>query len=29
LQAGMQGVASADYAGAHWLVTFAVLALVP
>jgi hypothetical protein len=28
-QAGMQGVASADYAGAHWLATFAMLALVP
>jgi hypothetical protein len=27
LRAGMEGVASADYAGAHWLATFAVLAL--
>ena len=27
LDAGMQGVASADYVGAHWLATFATLAL--
>jgi hypothetical protein len=27
LRAGMEGVASADYAGAHWLATFAVLAV--
>lgn len=27
LRAGMDGVASPDYAGAHWLVTFAMLAL--
>jgi len=27
LSAGLQGVASSDYAGEHWLATFAVLAL--
>jgi len=27
LDAGMQGLASGDYAGAHWLATFATLAL--
>ena len=27
LEAGMQGIASADYAGAHWLASFATLAL--
>ena len=27
LQAGMQGLASADYAGGHWLASFATLAL--
>jgi hypothetical protein len=27
LAAGMQGLESADYMGAHWLATFAVLAL--
>ena len=27
LAAGLEGVASADYMGEHWLATFAVLAL--
>ena len=27
LEAGLAGVESADYLGAHWLATFAVLAL--